>query len=464
MQTARWAWLVAGLWLSPAVARSDDTHYHDYPLGGRAVGLGGAYVALSDDPSGIFYNPAGTVDIRRISVQVSSNLYGLEISRGFDFELEELSDLTTFATQLNIIPSSASFLSVLEEDRRGRPITTYGFGVFVPSYRSQNTRSLTELPRDRAPNSCTSLAYQRNLLDRTFLFGGAAGYRMDSVWSFGVGGFLAYRSLSDQQESSCFRGGTPEQTSWATAQTNLNMAVASLMVSFGVKATLKNGLSFGATITSPSVRALSFADVTVTRNASDAQTKESSFVYEDLRGLRAQTKQGASLKVGAAYVLEDRATFVLDLSFYAPTEYQLYQLPNGKQSLQSALTINNRVKRNFIANFNLGAEWLVAKPFSISAGFFSNLSSAPAIPGALGDAFEAPALPRVNALGGSLVFGFFGGRYSLTRVGMTFSYGEGTDLVPRNQGASTLGFETEYVKSELSQLFLFFFLSSTFRY
>ena len=58
-------------------ARADDTHYHDYPIGGRAVGLGGAFVALASDPSGLYYNPAGIVDSRHHSVQISTNLYGL---------------------------------------------------------------------------------------------------------------------------------------------------------------------------------------------------------------------------------------------------------------------------------------------------------------------------------------------------------------------------------------------------
>ncbi|MEO1175145.1 MAG: UPF0164 family protein, partial [Myxococcota bacterium] len=54
--------LVAVLLLA-APARGDDTHYQDFIVGGRAVGLGGAFTALADDPSGLFYNPAGIADI-----------------------------------------------------------------------------------------------------------------------------------------------------------------------------------------------------------------------------------------------------------------------------------------------------------------------------------------------------------------------------------------------------------------
>ena len=42
-------------------------------LGTRAMALGGAFVALSDDPSGLYYNPAGICDTRRLNVSVSAS-------------------------------------------------------------------------------------------------------------------------------------------------------------------------------------------------------------------------------------------------------------------------------------------------------------------------------------------------------------------------------------------------------
>lgn len=39
---------------------ADESHQRDIIPGGRAAMMGGAYTALSDDPSGLFHNPAGT--------------------------------------------------------------------------------------------------------------------------------------------------------------------------------------------------------------------------------------------------------------------------------------------------------------------------------------------------------------------------------------------------------------------
>ena len=54
------------VWLSPAtLVEADETHLSDTIPGGRAAMMGGAYVALSDDPSGAYHNPAGLSFVQR---------------------------------------------------------------------------------------------------------------------------------------------------------------------------------------------------------------------------------------------------------------------------------------------------------------------------------------------------------------------------------------------------------------
>ncbi|MDH5258366.1 MAG: hypothetical protein OEX07_10165, partial [Gammaproteobacteria bacterium] len=42
-------------------ALADQYHYNNVLIGNRASGMAGAYVAVSDDPSGLYYNPSGIV-------------------------------------------------------------------------------------------------------------------------------------------------------------------------------------------------------------------------------------------------------------------------------------------------------------------------------------------------------------------------------------------------------------------
>ena len=65
-------YLLIGILASATMAFADDYHYVNLLVGNRASGLGGAYTALSDDPAGCFYNPAG------ISFAASNNYQGQE--------------------------------------------------------------------------------------------------------------------------------------------------------------------------------------------------------------------------------------------------------------------------------------------------------------------------------------------------------------------------------------------------
>ncbi|MEO0815174.1 MAG: UPF0164 family protein, partial [Myxococcota bacterium] len=103
--------LCAAFTASPAHA--DDTHYQDFVVGGRAVGLGGAFTALADDPSGVFYNPAGIADVEETNLQVSASLYGFErggIGDRVGVPVPGVEDLDIEFTELIVVPASAGFV------------------------------------------------------------------------------------------------------------------------------------------------------------------------------------------------------------------------------------------------------------------------------------------------------------------------------------------------------------------
>ncbi len=53
-------WVFVCLCCLPALAWADNTlAYLDNPMGARAVGMGSAFVAVADDPTAVFWNPAG---------------------------------------------------------------------------------------------------------------------------------------------------------------------------------------------------------------------------------------------------------------------------------------------------------------------------------------------------------------------------------------------------------------------
>ncbi len=54
---------------------ADDYHYINMLIGDRASGLAGAYTAVSDDPSGLYHNPAGIVYSTGADMSASMNAY-----------------------------------------------------------------------------------------------------------------------------------------------------------------------------------------------------------------------------------------------------------------------------------------------------------------------------------------------------------------------------------------------------
>ena len=54
---------------------ADDNHYKSVLIGERAIGLGGSYVALSEDPSAVYYNPAGLTLARPGQFNATANAF-----------------------------------------------------------------------------------------------------------------------------------------------------------------------------------------------------------------------------------------------------------------------------------------------------------------------------------------------------------------------------------------------------
>ncbi len=71
--------LFAALLATSMGAAGDEYHYNEMLIGDRAAGMAGAYVAIADDPTGLYYNPAGTVYSGKSSLSASMN--AINISR-----------------------------------------------------------------------------------------------------------------------------------------------------------------------------------------------------------------------------------------------------------------------------------------------------------------------------------------------------------------------------------------------
>lgn len=444
---------------APSSAAAGDTNYQDYALGGRAVGLGGAFVALADDPSGVFYNPAGLVDASRSSMQLSSNFYGLEIATTGNLITDvarQLVDFERVFSELSIIPSSAGFLELKGDRLRdGRARHAYGAGVFVPTFSRTRIRSVSTGPDERQ-----RVFYRHHVDDRVLRPMMAYAYRVDEDLRFGVSASVSYRSLQDREESSLVEGLDDQQQSFRTSATDLDLWTASLLLTLGVKLSLDERWLLGGTVTAPSVHLADGASLEVMRTLSNPSIGSSEVSVSTPGDLEARMRSGVSARVGAAYVDPGNSTSTVDMSIHAPTRYTLLDL--GGEPVPG-LTLLTKIERRAVVNIAVGHERIIWKRFSLAAGAYTNLSSAPNIPGEEGDLVPRAYLADVFGLGGSLVAGVFSD-HTLTRIGGTATYGVGSDVIPSSEALLPLGTGGTFRKIAVTRLFLYFFISSTFRY
>ena len=149
---------------------ADDLHYNNLLIGDRASGLGGAYTAISDDASGMFYNPAGIVFTENLQLSASANaLYRTElvykdVLNGSDWKRK--SD--------NIVPNYFGMT------------TKFGPGYLGFSY------AVTDFENEDQDSEFTNIpdvsVFVINLInnDKTTKFGPTYAQKLNDEWDFGI--------------------------------------------------------------------------------------------------------------------------------------------------------------------------------------------------------------------------------------------------------------------------------------
>jgi hypothetical protein len=161
-----------------ASATDSETIYNNIVLihglelgsGGRAVALGGAYRALSDDLSGLYWNPAGLASIRRIE-------FGLGLTEGVTFD----------QTQIGLNPVDNHFSRTrLNEIGVVLPVPTFrGSLVFALGYHQVHTFDAYGI--FRSTNDVTDFQADEMETGRLGLWSFGGAIDVSPTASFGLG-------------------------------------------------------------------------------------------------------------------------------------------------------------------------------------------------------------------------------------------------------------------------------------
>lgn len=175
--------------LLAAIARADNFHYKDIIIGERAVGLGGAFAAIADDSSGIFYNPAGMAFSQDNYLSVSTNAYTTnrevfqDIAPGQNYETRSQS----------LFPS---MVGVTQNMGPGK----LGLGFFATNSETIDQSDRLELP---AEGAIPQRRLTRHLLSQnnTYIFGPAYALEITDNLAIGLslmGKIRTFKSIDDQ--------------------------------------------------------------------------------------------------------------------------------------------------------------------------------------------------------------------------------------------------------------------------
>ncbi len=450
--------------LAAAPARADDTHYQDILVGGRAVGLGGAFTSIADDPSGPYFNPAGLADARSTNLQVSTSLYGFERGespKGLVSPVPGVDNLRVQFTDLIIIPASAGFVQTFGPlDGEGRPYQAYGISVVVPSYRSFGQSQ--DVPSENGVSS-----YQRRVTDRELWTGIGYGRRVTPDLRLGVSGYYILRSVTDREHvtsSETLPGGMGDKFDSVTD--DISFINGNILFVAGARYTPAPHWAVGLSVSSPSIPIHSQLQLAFSRAAADPTSTSGPQATLDNLSFSGTSQQKFSpvVRLGASYVQEYRFTLSADVSYHAPTSYSLIS-PSAAERAQfdeyrSRLPFNPEIDRRQVVNFNVGGEFLLVREVSIGGGFFTDFSSAPRIPA--NPSHDQPA--DVDLYGMSMAIGYFG-EHTLSRLGVMYSFGTGSDVTPNTGDVGrVLQGDQGFNRVPYFQSFFYVFLSSTFRY
>jgi len=123
-------------------AFADDLHYNNILVGDRAAGMGGAYTAVADDPSGLYYNPAGIVFAPGRSFSASVN--------AFQYSQKEYKDVlggTAGSENLQTCnPTTSASFSLLEKAR-----SVFRMLSPIPGWRTRTRLSTISLGLTHQP-------------------------------------------------------------------------------------------------------------------------------------------------------------------------------------------------------------------------------------------------------------------------------------------------------------------------
>lgn len=368
--------LVSSLALCSAPGFADSFHYNNILIGDRAAGMGGAYSAISDDPSGLYYNPAGIAHADGASLNGSVNAY----NNTFSEYKNVFGDKSWKRMSSGLIPN---FFGLIQPFAGGMA----GFSVVVTDAvaddQDQHFSNFTPAGGEAVDDYYINFNNQ----DTTFNLGPSFAFKLRDDLAVGVSLYGHYRKQQYIQNEQVYLANTKQVWSnkyFQIVEYGINPVLG---VMWSPLERLSIGMSLRKTtlVQSRSRRQITTKDANVT-----------SIVQPTIETSTVRRERPLQLSLGSAYFANDSLLFSGEVSW--------------NQSVGNSQSV---------LNFALGSELYLTSQWALRAGVFSNLANTPEL-----STTKSGQLEHVDLYGGSFSVTRFTRNSSLS-VGVNGSIGNG---------------------------------------
>lgn len=368
----------------PAVAAADDLHYNNILIGDRASGMGGAYTAVSDDPGGLYFNPAGIAYSTGQSLSASVNAYSVTnrtykgVFGGQDWK----------RTSSTLLPN---FFGIIQPIGKFK----FGFSYAVPdSSQEDQDQQFT-----RADYGGASETINFNNKNDTTLFGPSIALQLNEKFSIGTSLYAHKRSTEAVLYDTIISGDASQYLLSSAYSESDEWGIRPVV---GIMWAPVDKLSLGLTFAKTLVLDSEIIKQSTLSSNTTSQAIKTFETYSDKRSYPYQ------ITAGAAFFPTSTLLISCDLSFNSAYEYTLANVLN---------------KRDAVINGAVGAEYYLNKNWAVRGGLFTDFSNAPKIVNDTSTQFE-----HIDLFGSSMTLSHFTKNTSLT-FGGNYKFGSGESKV-----------------------------------
>ncbi len=346
------------LLLQAASVHGDQFHYQNILLGERAQGMGGAFCAVADDASGVYYNPAGIAFAMANDISGSANAF---YNRTVTYKNTVGSDSFVEKSTGSVSP----FVGALGKLDQLSPGLVWAFGIYqTDSELKDQDTTIGQV------DSIGLLRYHRtsNMRASTSRYGAVLAKRLSANFSFGFGAnaIVIDELLQEYQDVETFSASSTTRTI-ITQNQREHLTGMGLEPVLGLQYSLGGSLSLGLTLKSGVMLSQTFTSIreatTLSYNSESGTETEGETVYNQASLYRDITPD--EVKNPLELPMEIRSGF----AWFASTRFLLtgdvmhYGEAKGKLA---------RYDREAVTNFALGTEYFLTPSYPLRFGLFTN--------------------------------------------------------------------------------------------